>query len=80
MSHYIMLYFNNVTFNRVIFKLGRSQEDIHSKHSDSDDEFEQSLEEILERELDIDSDKEITKAEVRVFLTYRHFLQQINFY
>ena len=47
-----------------LIQLGKSQEDIQAKHSESEDEFEQSLEEILERELEIDSDKEIGKVEV----------------
>ena len=48
-------------------QLGRSTEDIQHKVSSSEDEFENSVDEILEREGALESDREITDQEVSDF-------------
>ena len=48
-------------------QLGRSTEDIQHKVSSSEDEFENSVDEILEREGALESDREITDQEVGDF-------------
>ena len=48
------------------FQLGRSTEDIQNKTVSSDDEFENSVDEILEREGALESDREATDQEVGI--------------
>lgn len=60
-------------YTYVLLQLGHSRESIQKECSESD-EFENSLEEILERDLNVDSDKELHEEQVKTggFILNKH--------